>query len=365
MKPENLIIENLMKYIVALVSLLGMLPLSAQEVQRIQVGNNQDYGITYQLPATQLLVHAEAVCTQVKAGVFAQYAEKYLGITDAPMEDLTTWEISSVQLTAKAVADSARTYHVNFNEKLPMPVFYLNQGMLLSINRQPSQTEPEMVAAEEVAADKSELHATQVMNEELLKAGSKAKQAEIAARQIFRIRESRLNLLTGEVDNLPADGASFQLVLDNLQAQESAYMELFVGVKTVTSAQRDFVYRPVGEGNTVLFRFSKHFGFVDADDLSGEPYKLAVTVTEDKRTVPVLLDAKGKPKPMGTGIAYTVPGRAHVTLSYKNQKLAQGDWQMGQFGHVEFLSSLHFTNKKAPASAQFDPMTGAITLYQE
>lgn len=352
------------RYIAFITLACCLLPASAQEVSRVQVGDNQNYGITYNLPAVSLRVQVDATCTTFKAGIFAQYAEKYLGLTDVPLEDTETWTVSNVSMTAEAVADTARSYHILFNAKGALPTFYLADGCLVGINHAPSpSTEP---AEPDVApaAAATELHATNVMSEELLKAGSKSKQAEIASRQIFRIRESRLNLLTGDVDNLPADGASFQLVLDNLNAQEAAYMELFTGVTTTKTLRREFTYRPVGEGKTVLFRFSRHFGFVDADDLSGEPYQLQVTVTDDKRSVPVLTDAKGKVKPVATGIAYTVPGKAQAELICKGTVLSQGEWQMGQFGHVEFLSSTQFTNKKVPASASFDAMTGALTLFQ-
>jgi len=352
------------RYIAIIATSLSILSSNGQEVSRVQVGDNQNYGITYNLPALRLRIEADAVCTTFKAGIFAQYAEKYLGLTDVPMEDAVIWNLTNVSMSTEAVTDTARSFHVTFNEKLALPAFYLSDGRLLGINRAPQPAaSPEEVVVEPVE-EKLDLHAFNVMNEELLKAGSKAKQAEIASRQIFRIRESRLNLLTGEVDNLPADGASFQLVLDNLKAQEEAYMELFTGVTTTTTAHRGYTFRPVGEGQQVLFRFSRHFGFVDADDLSGEPYKLSVTITDDKRTVPVLLDAKGKPKPVATGIAYTVPGKARAELIFKGDVLAQGEWLMGQFGHVEFLSSGYFTNKKAPASALFDANTGAIQLFQ-
>ena len=48
-------------------------------------------------------------------------------------------------------------------------------------------------------------------------AGSTAKQAEVAAKQIYRIRESRLNILTGEADNLPPDGEAMKLVIQQLE----------------------------------------------------------------------------------------------------------------------------------------------------
>lgn len=361
--------------ILVIAASLAFSSIMAQEVTKIRIGDNQNYGITYSLPAQVVHIHAEAQCTKIKAGIFAQYAEKYLGLKDVPMEDQTRWTVTGVTMSNEVVADSARTFHIDFNEKVLPPTFYLGpQGQLIAINKEPKKatsaakgTVSASVSetSEETAAGgaSSAIHAINVMNEELLKAGSKSKQAEIAARQIFRIRESRLNLLTGEVDALPADGASFQLVLNNLQAQEAAYMELFTGVETVETASRDFTIRPTGPATQVLFRFSVHFGFVDADDLSGEPYQYSVTVTEDKRKVPLQLDAKGKPKPKVNGIAYLVPGKAKVSVSTKGNVLCQEEWTMGQFGHVEHLLPTQFTNKKAPSSAWLDPVTGALQIF--
>lgn len=354
------------KHLVLFISaLMAVNALHAQDVQKVSVGDVQSHGVTYTLPKISMQVTVTAKSTEVKAGIFAQYAEKYLGLTDAPLEDSKIWEVTSLELSPVAVPDTSKTFHIVFTEKAALPTFYLNAaGSLLSINCEP-KAETKTIAEEVEAAEAGvELTPFNVMNEELLKAGSKAKQAEIAARQIFRIRESRLNLLTGEVDNLPADGASFQLILDNLKHQEEAYMQLFTGTITETSETRNFAFVPVGEEKgKILFRFSRHFGFVDSDDLSGEPYMLSVTLLEDNRKVPERVDAKGKKLPMATGVAYCVPGKARVAMSLKGRVLLQTDAVMGQFGHVEHLDNAHFVNKKAPASAQFNAMTGAITLY--
>ena len=58
-------------------------------------------------------------------------------------------------------------------------------------------------------------------------AGSTSRQAEVAAKQIYRIRESRLDILTGEADNLPPDGDAMKLVIQQLEAQEQALSQLF------------------------------------------------------------------------------------------------------------------------------------------
>lgn len=51
-------------------------------------------------------------------------------------------------------------------------------------------------------------------------AGSTARQAEVAAKQIYRIRESRLNILTGEADNLPPDGEAMKLVIQQWKSRK-------------------------------------------------------------------------------------------------------------------------------------------------
>lgn len=343
------------------------LTMQAQDVVKVAVGDTQDHGVTYSLPKTQIRVTVKARCTTVKAGAYAQYAEKYLGLTDALLDDKTEWSISSVTLSPEAVADTSRTFHIVFNEKMPLPTFYFDaEGRLLSINREPGAVKRSAADEEttDAVTEKKTVSAFNVMSEELLKAGSKAKQAEIAARQIFRIRESRLNLLTGEVDKMPADGASFQIVMDNLKQQEDAYMQLFCGVTTETEVEREFIYMPMEEEQgVILFRFSKHFGFADADDLSGEPYTVSLTLLEDNRKVAERVDAKGKKLPPATGIAHCVAGKASVALIHKGKTLAEDNWQMGQFGHVENLDKMHFLNKKTPASALFNPMTGAVTLF--
>ena len=85
-----------MKYILLSILLSGCtwLPLQAQQVTKVHIGDNQNYGITYSLPKQEVHIRVTATCTQVKAGIFASYAEKYLGVKDAPMDDYVTWQIS-------------------------------------------------------------------------------------------------------------------------------------------------------------------------------------------------------------------------------------------------------------------------------
>lgn len=152
-----------------------------------------------------------------------------------------------------------------------------------------------------------------VFSEELLMAGSTAKQAEVAAKQIYRIRESRLNILTGEADNLPPDGEAMKLVIQQLEEQEKALTNLFTGILTKETEHYEVSIIPHDNlDKEVLFRFSKQLGIVDADDLGGTPVYMNLKATE---RAPILdaKEAEKKDKSL-KGIVYNVPGKASIEI---------------------------------------------------
>ena len=353
------------RFSAALAAVMIGVTLQAQEVQKVTIGDNLTYGITYNLPKTAVVITVESTCAKTVAGPFAAYAEKFLGVNDAVLEDQSVWVIEKISLESVAQADSARTYHIDFSEKGALPTFYLtNDRCLSSINRAPQdlKTLPEEKTVE--VKGKPIYKASDVLTGEILKAGSKLKQAELVAQEIFSIRESRSLLIKGEADNMPGDGASLQLMLDNLSAQEEALMSLFVGTTTETKHSHNYTYLPTREtARDLAFRFSKHLGYVDNDDYAGEPYYVSVQLLEDNREqfVP---GAKVK-KQTQKGIAFCVPGKAHITLLSAKQTLAEGDMYMAQFGRVEQLPQAQFTDKKRPCSAAFTPATGAIKIFEQ
>lgn len=355
-----------MKYL-SLFLLLFTATLHAQETRRVAVSEIPGMGLTYRLPSTGMRITVSAVRSSIQAGPFAPYAEKYLAIPDAAQQDEAYWSISSIDMSPVAVSDTSRIYHVSFRDKDALPTFYLTSaGFLTGINRQPENEQPAAVAPASKTVANIPLKATDVLSEDILKATSKAKQAELAAREIFSLRESVRDLVKGDVDNMPADGASLQIMVDNLRAQEQALMSLFVGTARIEEVTRTYEFIPTKEERGhVVFRFSRHFGFVDADDLSGQPYTVDVQIVEDQRmnllnVEPKLLAKLKTP----TGIAYCMPGKAKVTLSKGVTVITEGEYALGQLGHVEQLPVGQFTDKKKPTSALFDPLTGAIRLFE-
>ena len=122
-----------------------------------------------------------------------------------------------ISLINRGLPDADNTYIVEFKQGTVAPYAYLTEdGLLCSINAEYTPVESELDAAKKNKGSQQKVTDASVFSEELLMAGSTAKQAEVAAKQIYRIRESRLNILTGEADNLPPDGEAMKLVIQRI-----------------------------------------------------------------------------------------------------------------------------------------------------
>jgi hypothetical protein len=349
-----------MKNLLLLSALLVGLPLSAQtKVVKKSAVKANNFGITYSLPKTSLIVSATVTKYTSTAGPYYKYADKYLGVKDAVTENKTYYKLQGVKLLNKGVPDADNTFVVEFKQGTVAPYACLTEeGLLCSIN-----ADYEFPAVERSSEHKSVSsdadNSASVLSEEFLMAGSTAKQAEVAAKQIYRIRESRLNILTGEADNLPPDGEAMKLVIKQLQDQENALNKLFVGNTTQETMTYDFVITPVEDiEKDVLFRFSTQLGVLDADDLGGEPVYLSLKATEKAPELDPK-EAEKKEKSL-KGIVYNIPGKAQVTITLGSERLYKGDVQVTQFGSRECLAPVMFEDKKAPIKVLFYPETGAL-----
>lgn len=200
---------------------------------------------------------------------------------------------------------------------------------------------------------------TTALSGELLASGSLSRRAEIAANTIYKIRESRTNLAIGEADQMPPDGESMKLVLNELNKQEEALMALFLGTTQTATAVKTFDYIPADSlGREVLLRISDINGITSKDDYSGEPVYIKVT-TLKKGSIP--LDEKGLEMKMPKGaIMYNIPGKAKVEISHEGKNWFEGTFDIAQLG-VDFgLDPAIFTDKKKPSYVKFHPTTGGI-----
>lgn len=186
---------------------------------------------------TRIVMRLQVKCTISKPGMFAEYAERYLGVKDAITR--------------------------------PSTEFALNDIMLYEQGKEP-----------EIKVEKSDTAIRFNMNclgEEALQATSIPKMAERVAKQIYQLREARTALITGDMAVLP-DGEAMKTMLKRIDREERELVALFIGKQKSYTYYKDIVVTPDEDAAyKVIARFSRLNGIVDADDMIGEPIYMTLT----------------------------------------------------------------------------------------
>lgn len=332
----------------------------AQETQKLTANKHNEYGLIYTLPKTRLNIEVEAVKTIKKAGPYYRYAEKYLGVKNPITEDSQTWTVSDVNVSAYGVPDNDNKWLMKFKAGSSPYVILDANGLPLAIN---TDAETEAVTRKRnKMADKSVLDGTDyssAFTEDMVASESLMKRAETTAAKIFELRESRNDLVSGNADQMPPDGASLKLMLEELNRQEQTLTAMFVGTTQTETKVFRFDYEPTKDvSGDVAFRVSDINGIVDKDDLSGDPVYISIKTTL-KGELPV--DEKGKEKEIPKGaVMYTIPGQATVSLTYNGKAIANESLEIAQFGIQFGLDPKMFVDKKQPAYVIFHPESGSI-----
>lgn len=316
--------------------------------------------LVYYMPLTQLQVTVEYDEVVTEVGQFYQYSERYLGTKDVITKAERQFVLNGVKVKPSAIADPSREYVLSDKSGKLQLISLTHYGTLAGYNIEVRNQKSEFrnqKSDKKTCETKIGTETTNLMPllEEQLMASSTAKMAEGAAKQLYRIREMRLNILSGDVEKYPADGDALKLVLDELSKREKELTALFVGRRIVTHHVHHLTYTPKTEGKKeegILFRFSKYYGVVANDDLSGEPVRIAISKTVHQ------LQANEKPsqKP-GTSIYYNMPSRSEMTVTYGEEELVRKYVDIAQWGISVPVNAalLNGTTK-----IQFNPLTGNI-----
>lgn len=200
---------------------------------------------------TRVVMRMKVKCTIAKPGMFAEYAERYLGVKEAVTEPSTTYELTDIKLIEQGKEEK--------EEVLPIDTL--------------------------IAFDMN------CLGEEALLATSIPKMAERAAKQIYQLREARTAIITGDMTAIP-DGEAIKAMLNRIDIEEARLVALFIGKKVSYTYHKDFIMTPAQNmTNEVIIRFSTYEGIVEADNMVGEPIYLTLT---GKRIIAPTLTEKEK-----------------------------------------------------------------------
>ena len=316
-------------------------------------------GTTYYLPKTALNYTLLIERVTAQPGELSMYAGRFLKKDDVISKPTTAYRILKIQMTSVGVADTAKRFTPKIDAKHSINSMKVDEDsrILLAVNAEPKKIEK---PAPFFAAPKPlPLNPRDYMSQEILAAGSSAKMAELIAQEIYDIRESKSQLNKGQADFMPKDGEQMRIMLNNLNTQEAALLQMFEGVTEKDTVETTITFVPnKAVDKQVLFRFSKKFGLVDADDLSGEPYYISI---EDlhKQVENTAIDTSDKKAKDDAGIYANLPGKIKATLYRSENQIAEYEVYAAQFGITAPMDNELFS-KKLLTSLVYDPTTGHV-----
>lgn len=348
--------------------LVALLAAGFTAVQAQKPFNHSDEPVlVYSLPATELVFDLEIEKVTEKPGVFYQYSQRYLATTGVVTEESLSYQLKSVRMTTRPVVDKALRFSVS--PDLVPGLVLTSEGLLAGVNvPSPRKVIKERHIEHRMDTPLARPEGMIALNQEYMMAGSTAKMAEGAAYQIYALRESRLNLLSGEMENLPADGESLKLMLQGLDRQERELTELFAGqVRKETFRHRITLIPDSSQHEALLFRLSAKRGIVASDDLGGEPYYIAIDHETIPQQAPVVVKAKGSKKsktPPPVVALYTVlPVNATIEVSDGVNTLLREQTSISHFGVLLPHDASLFKSKTI--QMEVDPATGRMVRIQQ
>lgn len=313
----------------------------------------------YSLPKTEFVINVTVELVTEKPGSFYQYSERFLATSDVITADKEFYRLKDISIEPRTVRDPERTYKIIPNKKSLANYITVNdEGMLCGVNVPPAKVVKEIRRERIERTEELEREKLLPLNEEYMLAGSVAKMAEGTAKQIYRIRENRVDLLSGDVENMPTDGASLKAVMDEMEAQEKELTELFTGKTIVKTLTQTVIYSPTSAVNDkVVFRFSSLQGVVDADDLSGVPYYLNI------KYAPIKTETPEKPaKKKDVEVFTVIPVTADVKFDDGNKTLYEEKLTLPQLG---VLVPIPFETMDKYSKAYVSPENGRLLSVEQ
>ena len=249
---------------------------------------------------TTLYIDIAVERQEIAAGPYARYAQKYLGVA-APLADKVLHNVISVNILESSEMSTS--------------------GNTLAPNVVPTHMNP-AGGFPRLTIDKTSAAAI-----------SLEESARLAAEQIFELRRSRLDLITGEVGE-NVFGGGLESALREIDRLEEEYLSLFLGKQSTRTDTKQYSVTPSKDKLTyTVCRFSDATGLLPADDLSGEPVVLELRYV-DGRTASDLAAAQVKPN--ARVIPQLLPADMQCRLILNGEELASEQFRIVQLGETVY-----------------------------
>ena len=281
---------------------------SAQNnIYRAVVGPYQaaDGNIVVADPSTTIVVDLTIEKEQTIVGPYARYAQKYLDVRGS-LVDKTTYAVKDASLTVMAC-----------------------DGMIKS-----GETAPATVSVESYMNPVAEF--PKVLPNRLSMSPTTIEDAASqAAQAIFTLRKKRMELITGDAGE-NVFGGGLQDALKALEAQEQAYLELFLGKKVTTVYTERFIVPMTGAESYTIAKLSSSAGLEAATAANGTEIKLTVKgsgVTPKLNSIPEI-DPKDK-----TAIMVRLADNATCAVSVGDKMVGSAILPVFELGRTAYIAN--------------------------
>lgn len=340
-------------------------------------------GLLYCLPQTKLVIRLHLSKTTHTKGLYAANAKEMLGIEATLPESGNVFAIEGGELVETAIPDPSQYYLVTFSkcDLHRKPVLQLSpESFLMSLNKkrfEPSERIEETFTSGEVmhsvnAMDQYTYH----LNPNLFKTTTAdtsrfpryffrvkptddplMKGARDAAENLARIKENKVNLLSG-YQEIAYEQNTFYAMLNGLEAEEEKALRLFTGTTDIFVSEIEIPVLP-DENDTlpiVIGHFSKTNGFSQNPMAEGKAVTLTLTPLKNFTAVPSKTSKKSKTK-NSKGFVVREPAWVVSEIRMEEEIIFTQTVCLPQFGHI---TRLPLRTKEAI----FDVKTGAIQFYR-
>lgn len=347
------------RFILIFIAVMGIYAsLFAQKRKEISTPVTVDYC----LPKVSYLLKVKMEYTKFIPGPFQQYAEKELGVKPEITAPREQWDIISINIEPRYVADERASYSLSASgDYNPVLLSLSPEGFLAGVGAGPlamKVADPEVTykAFKRDVQDEVDITALNTYNplkevldtnytyqeidgvmkkiwDPIIRYTSKTESDVMneAVKEIFRIRSERVRLIAAE--NEVADGKSLEVILKEFDRMEKDYLSLFMGKSVHQLVERSFLVSPEKENTPVLaFRFCETEGIAAKKNVSATAYSLVVEnlfipykKAEETATAvsPVV------------GIQYRIPAVGDVKLIRANEELQRFRAVIPQLGVIK------------------------------
>ena len=229
-----------MKYRLLALALLMAGGASAQNPYiSLQGATETASGVQVSDPRTILAVDLTVEQNVVLSGPYARYAQKFLNMRGS-LVDKTVYSLKGVKLAVTGGEDVIAD---------AVPAAEVTETSYMGSASEFAKVLPDRMSATAVSEEEA---------------------AANAAQAIFSIRKHRMDLITGEAGE-NVFGAGLEAALAEIDRQEQAYLELFLGKRILSTETRRYVVYPQSDKKQYIFcRFSPAAGLLPENDLSGD-----------------------------------------------------------------------------------------------